>query len=723
MKADRVTGPLRVLQLSIMEGANYYSGSPIVVLRLDLGEYDEVFTSAIDGFLPALKSHLPSLQEHHCSPGHPGGFFERVTEGTLLGHVTEHVAIELQTLAGMDVGFGKTRATRVPGVYNVVYRFEEEAAGQEAGRMAVGLVNSILTGGAFDVSGSVQRLREMWAAHRPDSFTRNILREAKRRRIPVQRMAESGLLILGTGARQKRIGGGLHSHSGALGHALAKDPERWMGLLAEAEVPVAPYAVVNSPVKAAEFQARRKCPVRVLSVGNQVRPEVEFSSLFSDVTEISNAFREAAQKNGRAVIQAVPDGEWWEVFVVEGQALNVERFSGSSAEESGPGFEPSPGETYAALSKTAVRAARWIGLDAARVTVLVPTDADSRPLVLDIQPAGASLPKLGAESGAKAARLVLDGLFPEGASSQIRLIGITGSRGVSRLAERLVSFFRASGVNTGWVDLDGRAFFPDWDGVGNLTGENPPRPPFKKGGGKAGLPSSDVAPTSSKEMAGRPFLEDRKEPGTSGTVPETAGPTSEREKLGADLAAVQRLLREPDLEAAVVPVPPERILRDGLPYDWAEVGVVLNVGDMPGEYDYLHNADDFAHALCVVPEKVLATGLAVLNADDPHVLKMAGRAKGRVILFSADYHNEAMRSHADRGGASVVLDGDEIVVLRGRERIRLIGGILGNESADGDPCIAIAPPDREVLLAFVAVLWGLGLVNGKGGSVDIAGFW
>lgn len=234
------------------------------------------------------------------------------------------------------------------------------------------------------------------------------------------------------------------------------------------------------------------------------------------------------------------------------------------------------------------------------------------------------------------------------------------------------------------------------------------------------MPSSDVAPTSSKEMAGRASLEDRKEPETSGNAPEPAVMFPEREKLGAALAAVRRLLREPGLEAAVVAVPPERILRDGLPYEWAEVGVVLNLGDMPEEYDYLHNADDFAHALCVVPEKVPATGLAVLNADDPHVLKMADRAKGRVILFSADYHNESMRSHADRGEASVVLDGDEIVVLRGRERIRLIGGILGDAASEGEPANVIAPQDREVFLAFVAVLWGLGMVNGEGGGLELS---
>lgn len=644
--APRPDGPLRALDLSVMDGANYYSGSPIVVLRLDLAEYDEVFTHAITGFHAALKSRLPSLHEHHCSVGRPGGFFERVAEGTLLGHVTEHVAIELQTLAGMDVGFGKTRATRTPGIYNVVYRFDHEAAGRAAGRMAVNLVNSILAGGEFDVAGTVRTLRDIQDRDLPDPFTRTILDIAKERRIPVQRMAESDLLILGTGNRQRRIGSGLDSGSGALGMSLANDRLRWLALLEEAGIPVCPYAAVNSPVKAVEFQVRSKRSVRVFPVRSR---ETELPPPLSDVSEISNAFREAARNTGRAVVQTVPAGTWRDILVVAGRALRTENAGSASmgGNEAPAGVSSEGMDIF--LRETAVRAARWIGLDPAMVTMAVPGDADPPGRVVDIRSAGASLPELDEEAGAKAARLVMDRLFPEGTASRVRLVGITGSRGVSGLAARLALFFQASGRKTGRVGPDGC------------------------------------------------FVAEKRFPGDG--------------EIGAD--SVRRLVREPDLDAAVVAVPPERILARGLPYDWAEVGVVLNVGEMPPGFDYLRNEDDFAHALCVVPEKVLEGGLAVLNADDPRVLKMAERAKGRVILFSADYHNAAMRAHADRGEASVVLDGDEIVGLRGRERIRLVekvGAGLGGDRSAGGPSVSIVPEDREVLLAFVAVAWGLGMV-------------
>ena len=101
-------GPLKVHDIIAMQGANYFSGGPVIIIKLDLETYDEVFTNDIPGFYEQLKEKMPSLQEHHCSPGVPGGFFLRVQEGTLLGHVTEHAAIELQTLAGMDVAYGKT---------------------------------------------------------------------------------------------------------------------------------------------------------------------------------------------------------------------------------------------------------------------------------------------------------------------------------------------------------------------------------------------------------------------------------------------------------------------------------------------------------------------------------------------------------------------------------------------------------------------------------------
>ncbi|MBU0487026.1 MAG: cyanophycin synthetase, partial [Bacteroidetes bacterium] len=151
-------GPLKAEMIKILGGANFFSGGPVVLIRLNLSEYDEVFTSKIPGFYEKLKELIPSLYDHHCSIGAPGGFLQRVQEGTLLGHVAEHVAIELQTLAGMDVAFGKTRSTLTPGVYHLVFRFFDEIAGIYAGKAAISLINSILTSKDFNITETIANL-------------------------------------------------------------------------------------------------------------------------------------------------------------------------------------------------------------------------------------------------------------------------------------------------------------------------------------------------------------------------------------------------------------------------------------------------------------------------------------------------------------------------------------------------------------------------------------
>ena len=129
-----------------LRGANYYSYRPVIVLTVDLQEYDEVFTNTLDGFTDALLELVPSLEDHRCSEDEPGGLILRMREGTLLGHVIEHLALELQYIAGMEVGFGKTIGTDTPGVYQVIYSYWVEEAGVTAGERAIAMVNGILQG-------------------------------------------------------------------------------------------------------------------------------------------------------------------------------------------------------------------------------------------------------------------------------------------------------------------------------------------------------------------------------------------------------------------------------------------------------------------------------------------------------------------------------------------------------------------------------------------------
>lgn len=200
-----LSSPVKIISMRVLSGANYFSSGPVIVMRIDLGEYDEVFTNQIPGFYETLKGNIPSLYEHHCSPGHIGGFLERVMEGTLLGHVIEHVSIELQTLAGMDVSYGKTRSANDKGVYNVVYRYFDERAGLLAGKLAVHIINSILLQAQFQYSDTLDIMANLYQESHPNQAITRFLELLEDQKIPYLVDYPSRSFILGTGKYVKQL--------------------------------------------------------------------------------------------------------------------------------------------------------------------------------------------------------------------------------------------------------------------------------------------------------------------------------------------------------------------------------------------------------------------------------------------------------------------------------------------------------------------------------------
>ncbi len=178
---------VKLLDSRAIRGANYYSYRPVIVLDVDLGEYDEVFTNTLPGFTEALLELVPSLEEHRCSEDERGGLIKRMLEGTLLGHVIEHLALELQFIAGMEVGFGKTIDTDAPGVYQVIYSYWVEEAGITAGERAIDIVNALVDGrrDGVDLEGVIRELEDISADHFLGPSTAAIVEEAEHRGITV----------------------------------------------------------------------------------------------------------------------------------------------------------------------------------------------------------------------------------------------------------------------------------------------------------------------------------------------------------------------------------------------------------------------------------------------------------------------------------------------------------------------------------------------------------
>src|SRR5687768_2466782 len=198
---------MKILEIKVLKGPNYWSvrRGRLIQMKIDLEEKENMPTNKIPGFRERLEKLLPSLYGHRCSEGKPGGFFHRVEEGTWMGHVIEHIALEIQTLAGMDTGFGRTRVTKTPGVYNVVFSYVEESVGLFAAESAVRIAQALVAGTEYDLDADIQQMREIRERVRLGPSTGSIVEEAVARDIPWIRLGTNSLVQLGYGINQMRF--------------------------------------------------------------------------------------------------------------------------------------------------------------------------------------------------------------------------------------------------------------------------------------------------------------------------------------------------------------------------------------------------------------------------------------------------------------------------------------------------------------------------------------
>ena len=234
---------MKILKILTLRGPNYWSirRPNLIVMRLDLEDLADKPSNVIPGFYEGLVEALPSLVEHFCSPGCRGGFLSRVQEGTMMGHIVEHVALELQELAGMPTGFGRTRETSTLGTYQVVFEYQDEEAGRYAARAAVRLCQSIVATGSYAATELEQDLKDLQSLKADSSLgpsTETLVKEAEARGIPWFQLGARAMIQLGYGVHQKRLQATLSDRTGILAVELACDKEGTKCILRSAGVPV-----------------------------------------------------------------------------------------------------------------------------------------------------------------------------------------------------------------------------------------------------------------------------------------------------------------------------------------------------------------------------------------------------------------------------------------------------------------------------------------------------
>ncbi len=292
---------MRIREINAMRGPNYWSVNrdKLIVMVLDLEEMEQKPTDKIPGFAERLEAMFPTMFSHRCSESVEGGFFMRVKEGTWMGHVIEHIALEIQTLAGMDTGFGRTRTYGEDGVYFVVFSYMEEKVGRYAAKAAVSIAESLITGEEYDLESDIKEMRELRESERLGPSTGSIVEEAQLRGIPWIRLNKYSLCQLGYGANQKRIQATVTSQTSSIGVEIACDKEDTKFLLEAAEVPVPKGDIVRSVGGLEDAIARIGFPLVLKPInGNHGR------GITTDImtTEDAIVAFEAAKEISRSVI-------------------------------------------------------------------------------------------------------------------------------------------------------------------------------------------------------------------------------------------------------------------------------------------------------------------------------------------------------------------------------------------------------------------------------------
>ncbi len=308
-----------------LRGPNLWANFPVLEARVDLGALKDTSSEEVPGFNDRLKGWLPAMIEHRCSEGVRGGFFERLRRGTYPAHILEHVTLELMSMAGSEVGYGRARSTSEDGVYKVVIEYEEEAFAREALNSGRELLLAAYEDRSFDVAGTVEKLRDLLHEVRLGPSTRSIVEAAKRRGIPHRRLNQGSLVQFGWGKHQRRILASETDRTGAVAESIAQDKELTRSLLKPIGVPVPEGRRVESADDAWAAAQEIGVPVVVKPQnGNQGRG-VATNLLTEAQVRASYDAAYAEDSDGAVIVEKFAPGDDYRVLVVADRVIAAAR--------------------------------------------------------------------------------------------------------------------------------------------------------------------------------------------------------------------------------------------------------------------------------------------------------------------------------------------------------------------------------------------------------------
>ncbi|MEA5466909.1 cyanophycin synthetase [Leptothoe sp. PORK10 BA2] len=667
---------MKILQTRTLRGPNYWSirRPKLIVARLDLEDLANRPSDTLPGFYDGLVQALPSLEEHHCSPGCKGGFLMRVKEGTMMGHIVEHVALELQVLTGMTVGFGRTRETSTPGIYQVVVEYQNEAAGRYATRAAVRLCQSIVETGTYsqdELQTDLADLRELRTEASLGATTEALMTEAEVRGIPWVELENCDLFQLGYGKYQKRVQAALTSSSNVLGVELACDKERTKAILENMGAPVPLGQLIYSfgELEAA-IEQLGGYPIVIKPLdGNHGR------GITTDIRswqEAEVAYDRAKEISKGVIVEHFYTGRDHRILVVNHQVVAVA--------ERVPAHVVGNGKNTIAELVALENQDERRGNGHDNVLTQIQLDASTDEMLIRQGLTSETVLEAGQVVYLRATANLSTGGTAIDRTDDIHPETVWLAERVSRIIDLDIAGIDVitTDISKPLREADGailevnaapglRMHLAPSEGVARNVAAPilqmlfPPGTPTR-------VPVVAVTGTNGKTTTTRLIAHIARQ------VYEAVGfTTTDGIYIGDHLIekgdttgpqSAQMILQDPTVEMAVLETARGGILRSGLAFQSCDVGVVLNVAaDHLGLGD-IDTIDQMARVKGVIAEAVHADGYAVLNADDDRVAAMADLVVGKVAYFSMDAQNPLVRDHVRDGGIASVYDDGYIVILQ-----------------------------------------------------------
>ena len=671
---------MKILEIKILRGPNYWSvrRPKLIQMKLDLEEMEQKPTNTIEGFRERLENLLPTLYDHRCSEGAPGGFFSRVEEGTWMGHVIEHIALEIQTLAGMDCGFGRTRSTgEKEGVYHVIFDYMEEDAGVYAAKAAVKITQALIDGTDYSLEEDIQTMRELREDTRLGPSTGCIVEEAAKRGIPYIRLNKQSLVQLGYGVHQKRIRATIASTTSNIAVDIACDKEETKNLLEAAEVPVPKGVVIRSEAGLDDAIERLGYPLVIKPVdGNHGKGN---TTNIVNREQAQKAF-EAAKEYGRNVIvEKFITGFDFRALVVNYKFICAALRTPAAV--TGDGINT----IQYLINETNKDPRRGYGHE--KVLTQITIDQFTQKMLDDVGYTLETVPKHGELVLLKPTANLSTGGTSTDVTDEVHPANIFMFERIARIIgldicgiDIMVKDLRNPVAESGGAILEVNAapgfrmHIDPSEGIPRNAAEPVVDMLFPKGSiGR--IPIIAITGTNGKTTTTRLSAHIAKSAGKKVGYTTSDGVYIQNQMMmkGDCTGPVSSsfVLKDPTVDFAVLECARGGILKSGLAFQHCDVAIVTNVAADHIGLGGINTVEQMAKVKAVVPETVFPHGYAVLNADDDLVYKMKDGLKCNIALFSMDEKNPRIKKHCAAGGLAAVYENGYVSIMKGTWKIRV----------------------------------------------------